>query len=944
MTRSFFTKSKSFIKVLTILAVFLAAVQNSFAQNSLLPDQSLNLNGTNIQANGTDLVQPQSPDIEITGDGGFTNSGNGQNSDVNLGGTVITNPTTNAPIIQTQPTDTLPTNPNPNGTQYNPNDYYNAATNPNQTNTITVNGLVVSSDQQKAATAANVKANQTQLAYDAAEAAYADAVAAYRRNPTEENQQKALAAQAALEKAGEENEKAWKDAEVANSAATGAPRDTACTVFGGWNGFKIDLKCLIATLIQWILLLFSALVYLAGGLLDVVFTYTITNLGANFAGIAPAVETCWKVVRDLINITFIFGLLWCAVNTILDRGDYKKTLATIILGALLVNFSLFFTKLIIDVSNNFAVSIYSAIDMKGQSSLASAFIGNLGLDKINDPNTLSALQGDGVYTKLLFSGLLGVILYAIAAFVFLIISLLLVVRFVMFIILMIESPIAIGGGAFPKVQEISKDWWKNLCDQALFAPIFFMFLWIIMKFVGGGILTGDVAAVSGNLGAQITNGAQLDGNNTGVMKLILKFAIIMALLILALTEAKKMASSGAGAAVGFISKHLNGGTLAKWTANQTAGRTMSRVANSRAGSFIANNRITSALGGRQMMRLVDKAGSGFDKLKAADTKDEAKWAGREAGFVNKNEKRRKATDNERNTVIAGKTNDEHERNKSVAEEQQLHLNTQLGTADAQRAVNEAETKDIDGKLAESRGQLAGLASVESDLTKALSEHESLQKEHEKLQQEADKVKADPRSTPGNIREVNERLEAAKQRASTAQTKVDGLQAKKQSKDTLTANVNGLEKRKAEVASHNDKLMQNKAAINGALGKIADDLKKSEENLNGALSKVAGYDANNHEASKTRIVGAASGLVAKGGKYQNHKDSSAEQFKNNYLVEEEKSAQQGTAAQTRLARLNEIVSKQREKDQKDVMKAFAAWQKKQGEGGGEKSKAVGAPKS
>jgi hypothetical protein len=56
---------------------------------------------------------------------------------------------------------------------------------------------------------------------------------------------------------------------------------------------------------------------------------------------------------------------------------------------------------------------------------------------------------------LLFTGILGVITHGVAAFVFLIISLLLVVRFITFIILMIKSPIAIGGGAFPQVQKMA---------------------------------------------------------------------------------------------------------------------------------------------------------------------------------------------------------------------------------------------------------------------------------------------------------------------------------------------------------------------------------------------------------------------------------------------------------------------------------------------------------
>jgi hypothetical protein len=380
------------------------------------------------------------------------------------------------------------------------------------------------------------------------------------------------------EAAAKEEAKKQQQLNEANAAA-------ACALVNGpFSGRPfIDINCLIARMVQLLLWIFSGLVYVAGFLLELSFNYTVLNLAETFKGLAPTVEMAWKVFRDLINITFIFGLLWCAINTILDRGDYKKTLATIIIGALLVNFSLFFTKFIIDVSNNFTVVIYKSIDNGGETTLAGSFITKLGLQNVASANFFRISSGDSgsevnLLAKIVMTGLLGAIIYAVVAFVFLIISLLLIVRFVMFIILMIKSPIAIGGGAFPQVQKMAGDWWKDLADQAMFAPIFFLMLWVVLKFVNGGLLisqklTSDTAGGLNSLGGSNGN---IEASSEGFASMILKFAIIIALLLIALTEAKKMSASGSEA----ITKV--GGKLAGYGIAATAfmGRTtIGRAAN-----------------------------------------------------------------------------------------------------------------------------------------------------------------------------------------------------------------------------------------------------------------------------------------------------------------------------------------------------------------------------
>ena len=72
----------------------------------------------------------------------------------------------------------------------------------------------------------------------------------------------------------------------------------------------------------------------------------------------------WTVVRDLANMTFIFILIFIALTIMFRAGTPGtiKTLATVVVVALLVNFSFFFTRVVIDAGNLLAVQFYNAIE------------------------------------------------------------------------------------------------------------------------------------------------------------------------------------------------------------------------------------------------------------------------------------------------------------------------------------------------------------------------------------------------------------------------------------------------------------------------------------------------------------------------------------------------------------------------------------------------------
>ena len=72
------------------------------------------------------------------------------------------------------------------------------------------------------------------------------------------------------------------------------------------------------------------------------------------------------MLSDLANICFIFLLVYAGIRLILGVGKFnaKSMIVNVILMAVLINFSLFFTKIIIDAGNITARIFYNAIEVK----------------------------------------------------------------------------------------------------------------------------------------------------------------------------------------------------------------------------------------------------------------------------------------------------------------------------------------------------------------------------------------------------------------------------------------------------------------------------------------------------------------------------------------------------------------------------------------------------
>jgi hypothetical protein len=424
------------------------------------------------------------------------------------------------------------------------------------------------------------------------------------------------------------------NAKVAESVSKGANQtdpkkipDISCGFMG-----NADIMCAFTKVIYYITIKPASLfLAMSGWFLDVVFVETILKLGVTLGVENPTstasffyvIKMVWGIFRDLINMSFIFILLYASVMTILraDTANLKKTISNIIIVALLINFSLFFTQIIIDVSNNFAVTIYNTINQTAgnkpntgvfgqavQNNIAAAFMSRLSLQTLLE--TARPTANNTNYTAIISMCIFGSIFILILAVIFFVMAILLVVRFVEFIILMMMSPIGFGSRVLPKLGDaFDGSFWNNLLSQCFFAPIMLFFLWISIQMLEGvvamanpGMKLGESTSIT--LGTALTDGATA-AKQIGAY--LLGFTVTIFMLIKGMSVAKSLSAKGAsGVQSGFL-KYSGADWLQnkmnnspKGIAGATARNTMGRFAtraldNETFKNFASNNAFARSL-------------------------------------------------------------------------------------------------------------------------------------------------------------------------------------------------------------------------------------------------------------------------------------------------------------------------------------------------------------
>jgi hypothetical protein len=289
---------------------------------------------------------------------------------------------------------------------------------------------------------------------------------------------------------------------------------------------------------------FGFFVWVSGMILN----YTITNFVVGFGaiyidgGLGYSVNLLWGMVRDIFNLTFIFGLVFIGFKLIFNSGDSsaKRMLGSLILAALLVNFSLFFTKVIIDFSN-IAAAQFAAGFLNGTTyDVSGTFMSLFGLGSLwGREMSLPALQNGQGWAYIFLS----MILFVIAAFVFFAGAILLAIRFVVLNIYMILSPVMFLGWVFPGFSSTSREYWSGFLQRAFFAPAYMLMIYLANQVLVNYRTATEPGTLGGIYSGNITTATQ-NLNNTVPFFLVAAIFLIASLIV-----AQKMGAQGATTAI-----------------------------------------------------------------------------------------------------------------------------------------------------------------------------------------------------------------------------------------------------------------------------------------------------------------------------------------------------------------------------------------------------------
>jgi hypothetical protein len=338
---------------------------------------------------------------------------------------------------------------------------------------------------------------------------------------------------------------------------------TACE---GWGAFSNTTKCIWEPLASWlsaIMLRFGGwILVLAGNLFDKLVEYVIINFKGtlDLLGVTSVIDKGWTLFRDVANI-FIIGIFtFISISIILGIQAFgqKKFIARVLIVAVLINFSLLFTKMIIDASNFVAYSIHSQLSQSGgvfklNEGISASFLKPMGVNTTGDTEALVkaiAEKKDYGGGRVLAFGFVGMLVLIATAIVLLYGAFLIMARALLFIFLMLTAALAFATFLLPQLAQNEygwNNWWKALINGAVFAPLLMIFLAISTAILKAAEPKSRAGA---SIGDVLADPLKIEGNE---WLTIIVYILGVGLLFLSM----KLANSFAGQASGFnIAKAL----------------------------------------------------------------------------------------------------------------------------------------------------------------------------------------------------------------------------------------------------------------------------------------------------------------------------------------------------------------------------------------------------
>jgi hypothetical protein len=320
--------------------------------------------------------------------------------------------------------------------------------------------------------------------------------------------------------------------------------------------------------ILWIIVVnvFGTWVWLTGIALNYSLGLFVIGFGDQFieSGLGANVDNMWRLVRDLFNLTFIFGLVYLGLKMILNSDDSstKRNIIFLILAALLVNFSLFFTKFIIDFTNVTATTILNNIDRVPTMNITSITGATIAVPDIagriaqllNLSSVLSGGDSTPAFGSLAASSGYAYIVFVaifllVTGYVFISGALLILARFIALNFFLIFSPVMFLGWVFPNFETVSRKYWREFLGRAFFAPIYVLLIYIVLILMAGYYSNRTLSPTSNATIGLFGQSATAGSATQEFMNLVVPFLMMTGLMIAALNISKRLGADGANTAI-----------------------------------------------------------------------------------------------------------------------------------------------------------------------------------------------------------------------------------------------------------------------------------------------------------------------------------------------------------------------------------------------------------
>lgn len=333
---------------------------------------------------------------------------------------------------------------------------------------------------------------------------------------------------------------AGQNATASKAIATSA-EDSALPACGIWSG--ADIYGCVSRIAYGAFWVASSIAGILGNLFDFFIGYSLDDASYRYEFAVKG----WRIVRDISNIFFIIIMVYTGFAAVFDFGggagkSMKNVVSNLIINAILINFSLFFTRIVIDVSNVTARMFYSQMVVCEQvninpetkecdpahakrgaggywplsEKIVSAFnpqtlFQNATLDSSNaipaskdtessSPDSFrpSASGDSRTMTKIdsinyfIVVCLVAAIIMSFIGVMFYKVAFLFIGRVIGLYICMIFAPFAFLSRDIPMFKSIKtlrwSDWTSELTNYAILAPFFVFFLYVIYTFLSSNFI------------------------------------------------------------------------------------------------------------------------------------------------------------------------------------------------------------------------------------------------------------------------------------------------------------------------------------------------------------------------------------------------------------------------------------------------------------------------